>query len=250
MPVKLARTIHGLISTRLVQASYDIAFASKRSTFEIHTVSLQTSSPPSHIDILLSLSSRSTVICSWVITDVEDGAGEVVAVGADVKRWKTGGACSWNLTEEIKTVSSVGKPMASEGNTSMFLLTCVVLTAYNALKGSRSPKGEHSVLALGTGDVSTCKRNRDILAGREVRGSEEIRCAALNQLREGPELGWGGQQNQNQGFLLCGLEDEGRLRHRSGRTERASEVLRTLDGFTLWASYPGHVRECEWNNRH
>lgn len=43
-----------------------------------------------------------------------------------------------------------------------------MLTAYNALKGSRSPKGEHSVLALGTGDVSTFTAGIPLVSGANV----------------------------------------------------------------------------------
>ncbi|KIJ61207.1 hypothetical protein HYDPIDRAFT_97118 [Hydnomerulius pinastri MD-312] len=142
-------------------------------TIKVHAVSLQ------YRDLIVSKGrypgqKTNVVPCS-------DGAGEIVAVGEDVKGWKVGDRVSPNfavdhihgdVTEDIKNTGLGGQidgmlreyinvPSHSlvkipehltyeEGAT----LPCAALTAYNALLGPVPLKGGDYVLVLGTGGVS------------------------------------------------------------------------------------------------
>ncbi|KAG2143923.1 hypothetical protein BD769DRAFT_1420374 [Suillus cothurnatus] len=142
-------------------------------TIKIHAVSLQ------FRDLMVSKGIypqqlRDIVPCS-------DGAGEIVALGEEVKGWKVGDRVCPNfaldhihgdVTEEIKLTGLGGHidgvlreyinvPVHSlvripehlsyeEGST----LPCAALTAYNALLGPIPLKGGDYVLILGTGGVS------------------------------------------------------------------------------------------------
>ncbi|KAJ8586615.1 NAD(P)-binding protein [Rhizopogon salebrosus TDB-379] len=142
-------------------------------TIKIHAVSLQ------YRDLVVSKGrypgqKTGVIPCS-------DGAGEIVAVGQDVKGWKVGDRVCPNfaldhvygdVTEEIKNTGLGGQidgvlreyinvPVHSlvripehlsyeEGAT----LPCAALTAYNALLGPVPLKGGDYVLVLGTGGVS------------------------------------------------------------------------------------------------
>jgi len=142
-------------------------------TIKIHAVSLQ------FRDLIVAKGiypgqKENVVPCS-------DGAGEIVAVGEDIKGWKIGDRVSPNfsldhvhgdVTEAIKNTSLGGQadgvlreyinvPAHSLVRIPDYLtyeeastLPCAALTAYNALHGSAPVKGGDYVLILGTGGVS------------------------------------------------------------------------------------------------
>ncbi|KAF8130167.1 hypothetical protein EV363DRAFT_1432092 [Boletus edulis] len=142
-------------------------------TIKIHAVSLQ------YRDLAVSKArypgqKEKPVPCS-------DGAGEIVAVGRDVKGWKIGDRVSPNfaldhihgdVTEAIKNTGLGGQidgvlreyinvPAHSLVRIPDYLtyeeastLPCAALTAYNALHGPVPLKGGDYVLVLGTGGVS------------------------------------------------------------------------------------------------
>ncbi|KAG0706268.1 hypothetical protein DFH29DRAFT_1025035 [Suillus ampliporus] len=156
-------------------------------TIKIHAVSLQ------YRDLLVSKG-----IYPQQKTDIipcSDGAGEIVAVGQDVKGWKVGDRVCPNfavdhihgdVTEEIKGTGLGGGidgvlreyinvPVHSlvripehlsyeQGST----LPCAALTAYNAFLGPVPLKAGDYVLVLGTGGVSTFGAQIALASGATV----------------------------------------------------------------------------------
>lgn len=142
-------------------------------TVKIHAVSLQ------FRDLMVSKGIYPQQ--KWDIVPGSDGAGEIVALGEEVKGWKIGDRVCPNfaldhihgdVTEDIKLTGLGGHidgvlreyinvPVHSlvripeylsyeEGST----LPCAALTAYNACLGPVPLKGGDHVLVLGTGGVS------------------------------------------------------------------------------------------------
>ncbi|KAF9815574.1 hypothetical protein IEO21_04495 [Rhodonia placenta] len=161
---------------------------------KVHAVSLQSHSARQYRDLLVSrgqypLGQKDNVIpCS-------DMAGEIVAVGNDVKGWKIGDrVCSnfavdhifGDVTDEIK-LTGLGGPIdgvLTEYKTlpahSLVLipenlsyeeastLPCAALTAYNALSGPIPLKGGDYLLVQGTGGVSIFGLQLAIASGASV----------------------------------------------------------------------------------
>ncbi|KAI5984595.1 hypothetical protein EDD15DRAFT_2375024 [Pisolithus albus] len=171
---------------RLEQASLSPPRASEV-TVKIRAVSLQ------YRDLLVAHGRYAGATGDLV--PCSDGAGEIVAVGADVKRWKVGDRVCPNfaldhvcgdVTEETKATALGGNidgvlreyinvPAHSivripdhlsfeEAST----LPCAALTAYSALMGPRPLKGGDYVLALGTGGVSTFAAQIALASGANV----------------------------------------------------------------------------------
>ncbi|KAF8548429.1 NAD(P)-binding protein [Imleria badia] len=129
------------------------------------------------------------------IVPCSDGAGEIVAVGEDVKGWKIGDRVSPNfaldhvhgdVTEAIKNTGLGGQidgvlkeyinvPAHSLVRIPDYLtyeeastLPCAALTAYNALLGPIPLKGGDYVLVLGTGGVSIFAAQIALASGATV----------------------------------------------------------------------------------
>jgi len=142
-------------------------------TIKIHAVSLQFRD--------LSVSKGNYPGQKENVIPCSDGAGEIVALGEEVKGWKIGDRVCPNfnldhihgdVTEAIKNTGLGGQidgvlrdhinvPAHSLVRIPSYLtyeeastLPCAALTAYNALHGPVPLKGGDSVLVLGTGGVS------------------------------------------------------------------------------------------------
>ncbi|OAX37724.1 NAD(P)-binding protein [Rhizopogon vinicolor AM-OR11-026] len=156
-------------------------------TIKIHAVSLQ------YRDLMVSKGKYSGVKSN--VIPCSDGAGEIVAIGQDVKGWTVGDRVCPNfaldhvhgdVTEDIKNTGLGGQidgvlreyiniPVHSlvripehlsyeEAST----LPCAALTAYNALLGPVPLKGGDYVLILGTGGVSMFGAQIAIASGATV----------------------------------------------------------------------------------
>ncbi|EIW76605.1 NAD(P)-binding protein [Coniophora puteana RWD-64-598 SS2] len=154
---------------------------------KVHAVSLQ------YRDLMVSMSKYPGAKPNVVVGS--DAAGEIVAVGQDVKGWKVGDRVSPNFsldhldgdTSPKIFGTSLGAPTDGvlreyikvpahslvripehlsyeEGST----LPCAALTAYNALHGPKPLKGGDTVLILGTGGVSTFGLQFAVASGAEV----------------------------------------------------------------------------------
>ncbi|PFH45627.1 hypothetical protein AMATHDRAFT_71370 [Amanita thiersii Skay4041] len=169
---------------------------------KVHAVSLQ------YADLLIA-SGQYPVSPSGSLVPCSDMAGEVVAVGGDVKRWKVGDRVCANFT----TDHLQGDPTPETQKTSMgghnpavlteyrtfpalslvnipehlsyveaSTLLCAALTAYNALYGARPSKAGDYVLILGTGGVSIFGLQFAIASGATViatsSSDEKLKIAA------------------------------------------------------------------------
>ncbi|KAF8075256.1 alcohol dehydrogenase superfamily protein [Lyophyllum atratum] len=129
------------------------------------------------------------------VVPCSDMAGEIVALGEEVKRWEPGDrVCSnfnpdhvaGDITPEIQQSSMGGqahgvlteyKAVPAHGLVKFpehlsyeeaSTLPCAALTAYNALHGPRPVKAGDYVLALGTGGVSTFGLQFSVASGATV----------------------------------------------------------------------------------
>lgn len=160
------------------------------------------------------------------VVPVSDGAGQVISIGAKVKRFTPGqrvmptffqGYISGNLTEEHMNSALGALPDGVLREYAVFnedslvrippslsyeeasTLPCAGLTAWNCLYGSRSLRPGDTVLTQGTGGVSTFALQFAIAAGAETiattgSAEKELRLKQLGvqhviNYREDPEWG-------------------------------------------------------------
>ncbi|KAH7882062.1 hypothetical protein F5I97DRAFT_1817745 [Phlebopus sp. FC_14] len=168
----------------------EVSFSKPRATevtIKIHAVSLQ------YRDLMVSKGIYPNQLSD--IVPCSDGAGEIIAVGEDVKGWNIGDRVCPNfaidhihgdVTEEIKMTGLGGHidgvlreyinvPVHSLVRIPDYLsyeeaatLPCAALTAYNALLGPTPLKGGDHVLVLGTGGVSTFGAQIALASGATV----------------------------------------------------------------------------------
>ncbi|KAK0460400.1 uncharacterized protein EV420DRAFT_1478185 [Desarmillaria tabescens] len=178
---------------------------SKHVLVKIHAVSLQ------YRDLMVAMDQYPTADLIDDLVPCSDMAGEVVAVGEEVKRWKVGDrVCASGAIDFLDGDVDENTMRMALGGQQHGVLTeyrdfpdhclvgipehlsyeeastipCAALTAYNALMGPRSVKAGDTVLILGTGGVSIFGLQFAVASGATViaTSSSDAKLAVTKKL--------------------------------------------------------------------